>query len=108
MFAYPFCFTIKSEGGMIMFGNPYYNNNIQTSIDRLDNQIKELENMRSQLQMRVPQPPIMGVIDNLQKQINELKGRLDDYEEHNNANHVRETKDGEPTGVSNDTTNDAE
>lgn len=91
-----------------MFGNPYYsNNNIQTSIERLDNQIKELENMRAQLQMRVPQPPIMGVIDNLQKQINELKGRLDN-EERNNANNVRETKDGQPTGVSNGATSNAE
>lgn len=94
---------------MVMFGNPYYsNNNIQTSIERLDNQIKELESMRAQLQMRVPQPPIMGVIDNLQKQINELKGRLDGYEERSNANNVRETKNGEPTGVSNGTTINAE
>lgn len=92
-----------------MFGNPYYsNNNIQTSIERLDNQIKELENMRTQLQMRIPQPPIMGVIDNLQKQINELKGRLDGYEERINAGDVRETKNGEPTGVSDGAANDAE
>lgn len=39
-----------------MFNNPYYNN-AQNSIDRIDNQIKELETMRAQLQRNI-QPSI--------------------------------------------------
>lgn len=38
-----------------MFGNPYYNNT-QVNIDKIDNQIRELENLRSHLQK--PQPSI--------------------------------------------------
>lgn len=91
-----------------MFGNPYYNNNsIQSSVERLDAQIRELENMRNQLQAHMPQPPTMGAIENLQRQINELKGRLDN-EERINANNVREIKNGEPPRVSDVATNDAE
>jgi len=42
-----------------MFNNPYYNYNAsaQNSVDRIDNQIKELENMRAQIQ-RTTQPAI--------------------------------------------------
>lgn len=39
-----------------MYGNPYYGNP-QVSMDRIDNQIKELEGMRAQLQQR-QQPAI--------------------------------------------------
>ena len=39
-----------------MYGNPYYGNT-QVSMDRIDGQIKELENMRAQLQQR-QQPAI--------------------------------------------------
>ena len=38
-----------------MYNNPYYNN--QINLERIDNQIKELENMRTQIQ-RGPQPAI--------------------------------------------------
>ena len=38
-----------------MYGNPYYNT--QVSLDKIDNQIRELENMRSHLQ-RPQQPSI--------------------------------------------------
>lgn len=39
-----------------MYGNPYYGST-QVSMDRIDNQIKELESMRAQLQQR-QQPAI--------------------------------------------------
>lgn len=39
-----------------MYGNPYYNT--QTSMERIDNQIKELEAMRSHLQKPPMQPSI--------------------------------------------------
>lgn len=39
-----------------MYGNPYYNT--QTSMERIDNQIKELENMRTHLQRPQMQPSI--------------------------------------------------
>ncbi len=39
-----------------MFNNPYYGNN-QLNMDRIDSQIKELENMRAQLQQK-QQPSI--------------------------------------------------
>ena len=39
-----------------MYNNPYYNS-AQTSMDRIDNQIKELESMRNQLQRTMPQQP---------------------------------------------------
>lgn len=47
---------MKSEGGDVMYNNPYYNN-AQLSMDRIDSQIKELENMRTQLQRNM-QPAI--------------------------------------------------
>ena len=41
-----------------MYNNPYYvNNNSQINLERIDNQIKELESMRNQLQ-RTNQPAI--------------------------------------------------
>lgn len=41
-----------------MYNNPYYlNNNSQINLERIDNQIKDLENMRNQLQ-RNNQPAI--------------------------------------------------
>lgn len=39
-----------------MFGNPYYNN-AQNSMDRIDGQIRDLENMRNQLQRTIGQQP---------------------------------------------------
>lgn len=39
-----------------MYGTPYYYNNTQANIDKIDNQIRELENLRSHLQK--PQPSI--------------------------------------------------
>ena len=81
----------------------YYNNiNAQASIDRLDAQIRELENMRNQLQRTLPQQG-MSVAENLQKQIDDLKGRLDKYEQYINATNTRENKYDEPPRVSNAT-----
>ena len=56
MFAYPFYFTIKTEGGDVMYNNPYYNS-AQSSMDRIDGQIRDLENMRNQLQRTIGQQP---------------------------------------------------
>lgn len=155
-----------------MYGNPYYNS-AQTSMDRIDNQIKELESMRNQLQRTMPQQPAINqtfqiaptnqggyktaesleevnkelvfadtifvtkdfsklwlksvsgdvrtytltevvekdekdiMIEDLQKQINELKGRLEN-EEHVSADNVRKVAKSEPRGVSDGSTDDAE
>lgn len=42
-----------------MFSNPYYNN-AQNSMDRIDGQIRDLENMRSQLQRTIGQQPAIN------------------------------------------------
>ena len=55
MFAYSFYFTIELEGGDVMYNNPYYN--AQNSMDRIDGQIRDLENMRNQLQRTIGQQP---------------------------------------------------
>jgi len=47
-----------------MYGYGMYNNNAQMSIDRINNQIKDLENMRTHLQ-NVPQQPTTPVPTNL-------------------------------------------
>ena len=47
---------MKSRGGDYMYGAPYYYNNTQANIDKIDNQIRELENLRNHLQK--PQPSI--------------------------------------------------
>ena len=39
-----------------MYNNPYYNS-AQTSMDRIDGQIRDLENMRNQLQRTIGQQP---------------------------------------------------
>lgn len=41
-----------------MYNNPYYTSNLQLNVDKIDNQIKELENMRNQLQRNSNQPAI--------------------------------------------------
>lgn len=44
-----------------MFGNPYFNQ--QTNIDRINNQIKELETLRGQYQNLPQQQPIQNIIN---------------------------------------------
>ena len=88
-----------------MYSNLYYSN--QLNIDKIDNQIRDLENMRTQLQRNIPQQPAIGVIENLQKQINELKGRLDYYEQYVNTNTIGEIKNDEPPRVPDNSTSNA-
>ena len=160
------------EGGDTMYNNPYYPS-AQNSMDRIDGQIRDLENMRNQLQRTMSQQPSINqtfqlapssqggyrvansaeevnrelvfndtlfvtkdfttmwlktvsgevkryalteeiekdekdvMIESLQRQIDELKGRLDN-EEYVNANNVRAIKDCEPTGVQDGPRDDAE
>jgi len=155
-----------------MYNNPYYPS-AQNSMDRIDGQIRDLENMRNQLQRTMSQQPSINqtfqlapssqggyrvansaeevnrelvfndtlfvtkdfttmwlktvsgevkryalteeiekdekdvMIESLQRQIDELKGRLDN-EEYVNANNVRAIKDCEPTGVQDGPRDDAE
>ena len=52
-----------------MFNNPYYNT--QASLDKIDNQIRELENMRTHLQR--PQPSINQTFQLAPNTQNEIK-----------------------------------
>jgi hypothetical protein len=54
-----------------MYGNSYYNN--QVNLDRINNQINELEKIRSQLQQPLPQPTNLTQNFQLTPNVNPLK-----------------------------------
>ena len=54
-----------------MYGNSYYNN--QVNLDRINNQITELEKIRNQLQQPLPQPTNLTQNFQLTPNVNPLK-----------------------------------
>ena len=54
-----------------MYGNSYYNN--QVNLDRINNQITELEKIRNQLQQPIPQPTNLTQNFQLTPNVNPLK-----------------------------------
>ena len=54
-----------------MYGNSYYNN--QVNLDRINNQINELEKIRNQLQQPLPQPTNLTQNFQLTPNVNPLK-----------------------------------
>ena len=54
-----------------MYGNSYYNN--QVNLDRINNQINELEKIRNQLQQPIPQPTNLTQNFQLTPNVNPLK-----------------------------------
>lgn len=57
-----------------MYGNPYFNQ--QSGIDRINNQIKELENLRGQYQAMPQQQPIQNIINTNTGQNIEFEARF--------------------------------
>lgn len=56
-----------------MFNNPYFNQ--QSNIERINNQIKELENLKGQYQ-NIPQQPIQNIINTNANQNIEFEARF--------------------------------
>lgn len=56
-----------------MFNNPYFNQ--QSNIERINNQIKELENLKGQYQ-NIPQQPIQNIINTNANQSIEFEARF--------------------------------
>ena len=56
-----------------MFNNPYFNQ--QTNIERINNQIKELENLKGQYQS-IPQQPIQNIINTNANQSIDFEARF--------------------------------
>lgn len=72
-----------------MYGNPYFNQ--QAGIDRINNQIKELENLKGQYQAMPQQQPIQNIINTTSQNV-EFEARfLNENEEVENIPINRKT-----------------